>query len=137
MAAGLTSWLRRSGGNAVGNRRLAGAFFLGVCDVYCGCAWRILDVLPGLEKEYREQLTATMLAYGRTMDLSELDYAWSQFSAGGTIDFGNLPEELQRKVISEVTLPELSAWFITSNYLLRKIHLFNCNDRDFNIYIFG
>ena len=31
-------------------------------------------------------------------------------SAGGTIDFGNLPEELQRKVISEVTLPELSAW---------------------------
>ncbi|MEO1833303.1 MAG: hypothetical protein ABGZ08_12285, partial [Akkermansiaceae bacterium] len=69
-----------------------------------------LDVLPGLEKEYREQLTATMLAYGRTMDLSELDYAWSQFSAGGTIDFGNLPEELQRKVISEVTLPELSAW---------------------------
>ena len=42
-AARLMSWLRRSGGNAVGNRRLAGAFFLGVCDVYCGCAWRILD----------------------------------------------------------------------------------------------
>jgi len=69
-----------------------------------------LDVLPSLEREYREQLTTTMLAYGRTMDVSELDYAWSQFSAGGTIDFGNLPERLQRKVISNVTLPELSAW---------------------------
>jgi hypothetical protein len=69
-----------------------------------------LDILPSLEKEYREQLTITMLAYGRTMDVSELDHAWSQFSAGGTIDFGNLPENLQRKVISEVTLPELSAW---------------------------
>jgi hypothetical protein len=69
-----------------------------------------LDILPSLEKEYREQLTITMLAYGRTMHVSELDHAWSQFSGGGTIDFGNLPENLQRKVISEVTLPELSAW---------------------------
>ena len=69
-----------------------------------------LNVLPRLEEEYREQLATTMLAYGRTLDVPELDYAWSQFSAGGNVDFGNLPEKFQRKVISETSLPELSAW---------------------------
>ena len=39
-----------------------------------------------------------------------MDDAWSQFSAGGTVDFGNLPEKFQRKIISETSLPELSAW---------------------------
>jgi hypothetical protein len=39
-----------------------------------------------------------------------LGQAWAGFSAGGTVDFGNLPEKFQRKVISEVHLPEFSSW---------------------------
>ena len=69
-----------------------------------------LDTLPSLEKEYREKLSQTMLDYGRTLNVVELNYAWSQFSAGGKVDFGNLPEEFQRKIISDNPLPELSAW---------------------------
>lgn len=73
-----------------------------------------LDILPGLEKEYREQLATTMLAYGCKLGVADLDHAWSQFSAGGTVDFGNLPEKFQRSVIAEVHLPELSRWLASA-----------------------
>ena len=69
-----------------------------------------LELLPELETEYREKLAATMLAYGRKLETEELDQAWSEFSAGGTVDFGNLPEEYQRRVIAKESLPELSDW---------------------------
>ncbi len=69
-----------------------------------------LDLLIGLEEEYRNKLSATMSAYGRDLDCAELGQAWAEFSAEGTVDFGNLPEKFQRKVISEVHLPDLSSW---------------------------
>lgn len=69
-----------------------------------------LDDLPGLEVEYRNQLAATMEAYGRKIGPKEMDHAWAEFSSGGTVDFGNLPEDFQRLVISTVHLPELSDW---------------------------
>lgn len=69
-----------------------------------------LDHLPELEAEYRDQLSATMAAYGRNVGPKELKHAWAEFSAGGTVDFGNLPEDFQRRVISTVHLPKLSDW---------------------------
>lgn len=69
-----------------------------------------LNTLTGLELEYRNQLMMTTAAYGQRLREQDVDDAWAKFSSGGTVDFGNLPEDFQRKVISESNLPELSAW---------------------------
>lgn len=69
-----------------------------------------LNHLAGLESQYREQITQTMSAYGNDLDEPQLDQAWSQFSSLGEVDFGNLPEALQREVIEKVHLPDLKIW---------------------------
>ncbi len=69
-----------------------------------------LKHLEGLETTYREQLSQTMSAYGRPMNDLDLDQAWEKFSADGEVDFGNLPENFQRRIISHVHLPDLAKW---------------------------
>ncbi|MFT6239250.1 MAG: hypothetical protein ACJAQT_001328 [Akkermansiaceae bacterium] len=69
-----------------------------------------LSHLVGLESQYREQITLTMSAYGRDLDEPQLDRAWSQFNSQDEVDFGNLPEALQRDVIQKVHLPDLKIW---------------------------
>ena len=51
-----------------------------------------------------------MSAYGRDLDEPQLDRAWSQFNSQDEVDFGNLPEALQRDVIQKVHLPDLKIW---------------------------
>jgi len=69
-----------------------------------------LEHLPGLEICYRQEMTKTMNSYGRPIRAKDLDKAWENFSAGGEIDFGNLPEKFQRQIIRKVRLPRLSSW---------------------------
>lgn len=66
--------------------------------------------LPGLEEIYRKELQATMTAYGHNLNSKEVDSAWETFSARGLVDFGNLPESLQRHVITNLRLPWLTEW---------------------------
>jgi hypothetical protein len=66
--------------------------------------------LPDLEAQYREQVRQTMSAYDRPVNERDLDRAWEKFSAGGEVDFGNLPEYFQRQIISQVHFPELACW---------------------------
>lgn len=69
-----------------------------------------ISSLPDLERLYRKELNAAMAAYGRELSDDEIDDAWREFSSTGEVDFGNLPENLQRHVIESVKLPWLSEW---------------------------
>jgi len=69
-----------------------------------------LEDLPDLKDHFHLQVRTTMAAYGRPVDDAELETAWLRYSGNDEVDFGNLPESFQRKIISEVSLPALTAW---------------------------
>lgn len=70
--------------------------------------------LPELENVYRSELRSAMAAYGHDLSRNELDLAWGQFSSKGEVDFGNLPECLQRLVIAKMNFPWLTEWLATA-----------------------
>ena len=69
-----------------------------------------LSDLPGLAEIYREQFSTTMAAYGKVVTDHEITAGWKNYSSEGVVDFGNLPEEFQRRIIETTKLPELASW---------------------------
>lgn len=63
--------------------------------------------LKTLELNFREEIEASFQAYGEKIDASA---AWGKFIALGKVDFGNLPETHQRKIIQEREIPWLRSW---------------------------
>jgi len=63
---------------------------------------------PDLKDHYRQSLEAYWKSYGRTLKVEEINESWLDFQ--GNLDFGNLPETEQRRVIREGELPELRSW---------------------------
>ena len=66
--------------------------------------------LDHLKKDYLTQLNATFQSYERTLSETELEQAWQNFIATGTVDFGNLPESHQEHLIRKHALSELEQW---------------------------
>lgn len=69
-----------------------------------------LEHLPQLKEKFFEQVRRTMTAYDCQIEDHQLEQAWHKYSSNGEIDFGNLPEDDQRKIIASVSLPWLSTW---------------------------
>lgn len=69
-----------------------------------------ISIIPSLESHYRDQLTKTMSAYQKALSEEQLTDAWQKHTNTGTVDFGNLPEPLQRDLIKNHPLPELTHW---------------------------
>ena len=69
-----------------------------------------ISKIPDLESHYRDQLAKTMNAYQQALTEEQLTDAWKKHTATGTVDFGNLPENLQRDLIKNHPLPELTHW---------------------------
>ena len=66
--------------------------------------------LPSLEKNFLEELQNTQSAYGHPLTSKQLHTAWLNFSKNNQVDFGNLPEKLQRHIITSTPLPHLRHW---------------------------
>jgi len=69
-----------------------------------------VSTLPGLRDLYGVGLEATMSAYGKNLTTGEIEQAWQELTKSGSVDFGNLPESLQRHVIETTPLPWLADW---------------------------
>ncbi len=69
-----------------------------------------LKHLPSLKRLFLEGLQRTRTAYGHPLSQKQLHDVWRAFSKNECVDFGNLPEALQRHLITSICLPELRHW---------------------------
>jgi len=69
-----------------------------------------LSSLPKLREIYFSELQKTMSSYGLSLSKDQITSAWQSYTAHEQVDFGNLPESLQRKVILGDPIPELTDW---------------------------
>lgn len=69
-----------------------------------------LEAVPGLKKHFTESLIATLASYQKSLASDEIEFAWKALTANDSVDFGNLPESLQRHVIRTHPLPHLASW---------------------------
>lgn len=63
--------------------------------------------LQTLKEDFLTQINATFAAYGQPLDVES---AWKNFTSSTTLDFGNLPESHQRKLIKNYDFAEFKRW---------------------------